>query len=263
MKITDHEQNILSILRVTKGRIPPSSLKRECRHSDCFVYVLTGEAEYFFDGKLHIAKPGTVIYLAHNSKYSINVTDENYTYIYTDFYFENEPNPAFENEIYATKGISMLKNAFENLHVLWNAGDYADKISCKSILYKVYAEVTKSCFSKYVSADRRKNMEEVVKYILDNLSDSELSITHLSTMCGVSEVHFRRLFSHIYRVSPIRFIVLARINRARELLLSEMCGISDVADMCGFGYQYYFSKVFKKETGMTPGEYRKFYRDNI
>ena len=263
MKITDNEQNITAILGVKKGRIPPSSPACTGRHSDCFVYVLTGEAEYYFDQKLYVAKTGSIIYLAHNSKYTINVTDENYTYICIDFYFENEPKEAFDNEIYVNKGVSMLKNSFENLYTLWNAGDYADKISCKSILYKIYAEITKSGFSKYVSADRRSHMENIVKFILDNLSDSELSITYLSTMCGVSEVHFRRMFSHIYRISPIRFIVLARINKARELLLSGEYNMAEISEVCGFGNQYYFSKVFKKETGMTPGEYRKFYRDNI
>ena len=263
MRIADIELNINSILDVKKGRIPPSSPQCSSRHSDCFVYVLSGNAEYMFDGKNCIAETGNVIYLAHNSNYSIKVTDENYTFIFIDFFFKNCVTAIFSNEIYKLKSVSLLKNSFEKIYYLWEMGDFSDKIFCKSIIYNIYSEIVKAGFSQYVSHDRRNQIEHIVSYISENLSNSDLTVKKLSEMCAISEVHFRRMFSYIYHVSPIKFITVARINKAKELLISEPSCISEIAEKCGFQNHYYFSKVFKSETGMTPSKFRSFYTTNL
>lgn len=263
MKITDLQLDIKSISGIYKGRIPPSSLRCNNRHSDCFVYVLSGEGKYTFDDRPYIASAGDIMYLSHNSNYSINITDENYTFICIDFFFENSKNEIFKNEIYKSKSFSVLKTDFEKLYRFWNFGNFPDKIYCKSLFYKIYSEIAKLIFSQYISQDRRKQIEHIVEYITDNLSDSNLTISSLSKMCNISEVHFRRIFSCIYHISPIRFIMLTRINRAKELLISETCSISEVAERCGFKNHYYFSKIFKSETNMTPSNFRKFYKTNL
>lgn len=263
MRITDIDLTINSISDVKKGRIAPSFIKCKSRHSDCFVYVLSGEAEYKFNNKSYIAQTGNVIYLAHNSNYLINVTDENYTFIFIDFHFENKENTVFLNEIYKAKSIQLLKNEFEKMYHLWKTGDFSDKIYCKSIVYNIYSDIARTVFSQYVSRDRREQIEYVVTYITENLGDKDLSVEKLSRMCNISAVHFRRIFSHIYHVSPVKFIMLARINKAKELLISESCPISEIAEKCGFQNHYYFSKVFKSETNMTPSQFRNFYKTNI
>lgn len=263
MKITDIELNINSILDVKKGRIAPSFIKCKSRHSDCFVYVLSGEAEYNFDNKSYTAQAGNVIYLAHNSVYSINVTDDNYTFIYFDFVFNKDDDTVFLNEIHKAKSIKLLKNEFEKLYHLWKTGSFSDKIYCRSLVYNIYSEIARTFFAQYVSHDRRAQLEYIVNYITENLHDKELSVEKLSKMCNITTVHFRRIFSNIYHVSPIKFILLSRINKAKELLLLENFRISEVAERCGFQNHYYFSKVFKSETNMTPSQFRNFYKTNI
>lgn len=263
MRITDIDLNITSILDVKKGRIPPSSLRCSARQSDCFVYVLSGSAEYLFGDKSVVARAGNIIYLAHNSNYSIEVTDENYTFIFIDFFFENSTDTVFSNEIYNSKNLSILKGSFEKLYYFWKTGTFSEKIYCRSIIYIIYSEIAKSRFSQYVSHDRRKQIAQIAAYIHENLSDNDLTVKKLSAMCHISEVHFRRMFSCIYHISPIKFVTLARINKAKELLISESTCISEIAEKCGFQNHYYFSKVFKSETNMTPSDYRSFYTTNL
>lgn len=263
MKITDAELNINTIIGVQKGRIPPSTPTCNARHSDCFVYVLSGEAEYTFDGERYTAETGSVIYLAEGSNYSIKVSNENYTFIFIDFYFENGENVVFKNQIFKSKSILLLKNSFEKLYHLWKTGNFSDKIYCRAIIYNIYSEVARTVFSQYASQDRREQIERVAKYISENLHSSDLTVEQLSRMCNISEVHFRRIFSYIYHVSPIKFITVARINKAKELLISDPSCISEIAEKCGFQNHYYFSKVFKSETGMTPSKFRSFYTTNL
>ena len=262
MKITDLEQGIIKIEDVYNRRFIPGHPQTASRHSDCFVYVLTGHAEYFFDGKIYIAMPGNIVYLAHNSQYSVRVTDENYTYFYVDFFFENPKQVIFENEIYDAKSLPSLEKTFEKLYHLWKGGDVADRLMGKALLYRIYSEIMKNQVFAYVSAKNKNKMEQTVEYILAHLDDCNLSGAELSRQSGISETHFRRLFTSIYHTSPVKFITTQRLKKAKELLCFEKIPISEIANQCGFQNHYYFSAVFKKEIGMTPGSYRKFHAEN-
>ena len=48
-----------------------------------------------------------------------------------------------------------------------------------------------------------------------------------------------------------------RVRKAEELLLDEECGVSEIADLLGFENACYFSRIFKKTTGLSPMDYRK------
>ncbi len=263
MKITDLELNIEAILHTHKGRIEPSRIECASRHSDCFVYVLSGEAEYLFGDRSVTAREGSVIYLAKGSRYSINVSDDNYTFIFTDFNFSNPSNEIFENEIYSTKEAFSLSDSFEKLYTFWKLGDFSERIYCKSIIYKIYSEIAKLSTLSYISRDKRALMKRMAEYISENIGNSELNVSSLSLMCGVSEVHFRRLFSSLYGTSPIKFITAARIKKAKELLMNTDNSIASVAEECGFENHYYFSKIFKCATNKTPGEFRRLYKSSF
>lgn len=258
MRITEDEWDISKILDVQKGRILPRNLECENRHSDCFVYVLTGQAQYRFGDRWCLAEPGNIIYLAHGSRYSIRVGVENYTFVYFNFLLADTPVP-LENEIYKAKRLAGLENDFDRLHSLWTLGDYADKLYCKSLAYKIYSEIAKASLSAYVSKDRRLQMEDAAKFMEDNLADSELSVAALSQRYQISQVHFRRTFYRVYHTTPIGFLLSLRIKRAKEMLTTEDCSIARIAEKCGFENHYYFSKVFKSATAVTPSEYRKYY----
>ena len=263
MKITDIELNVTAIINVKKSQIPPCKLKCTDRFSDCFVYVISGEAEYTFNGKKQIATENSVFFLAKGSNYLIKVTHPNYTFIAVDFNFENINDCQPQNEIYSSKSISLTKSSFEKIYSLWKIGNFADKILCKSLIYKIYSSVAAYRASQYVTPTRKNQMDKLNEYIYKNLEKNDLNVSTLSKMCGVSEVHFRRIFNRVYHTTPIKFITAARINMAKELLLTSEDKLEKIALKCGFQNVYYFSKVFKSETNMTPGFFRKFNKTNI
>ena len=58
-------------------------------------------------------------------------------------------------------------------------------------------------------------------------------------------------------MSPVDFLRHVRIQRAEELIKRSNYPVSQIAYAVGFSDPKYFSKCFKKETGMTPSEYRE------
>jgi AraC-like DNA-binding protein len=50
---------------------------------------------------------------------------------------------------------------------------------------------------------------------------------------------------------------MVRLSKAKELLCETTLGIGKIAERVGFECPYYFGRIFKAKTGMTPGEYRQ------
>ena len=64
-------------------------------------------------------------------------------------------------------------------------------------------------------------------------------------------------FKQYKGISPISYLIKLRIKHAKDLLITTNNSIAQISESCGFSSQSYFSQVFRKETGMTPNEFRK------
>ncbi|WP_276352008.1 AraC family transcriptional regulator [Cohnella caldifontis] len=82
-----------------------------------------------------------------------------------------------------------------------------------------------------------------------------VTIAELAKDLGYHRTHLTKLFVREIGMSPVRYLQRARIERAK-LLLREPFSVEQVAASVGYGDPLYFSKAFKKWTGMTPTEYR-------
>ncbi|MDQ0640533.1 AraC family transcriptional regulator [Pedobacter sp. W3I1] len=97
---------------------------------------------------------------------------------------------------------------------------------------------------------------ETVGYILVNLQQ-ELSVTGLASRVNQHPDYFSRLFKTFTGQRPVTFILEKRIERAQYLLATSRLAYSDIAVQTGFDNLSYFSKSFKKLTGMSPSAYKK------
>ena len=257
MKIIEKELNIRKIISVSKGSIPISNPHCSGRESDCFVYVLSGEAKYTFEKKICSAEQGDIIFLSYKSVYTIDVKVPDYRFIFIDFFFDIELPSSLENDIFKTRDSGKIENMFYRFLNLWAFGNFSNRILCKSILYEIYSEAVSAELSVYVPSARRQQLENAVKKIREQYMDVNLSISELAAVCGVSDTHFRRMFAMVYHTSPVKFINSLRLHNAKQLLSYTSESISSIAAKCGFSSSYYFGRVFKNKVGITPREYRK------
>ena len=102
-------------------------------------------------------------------------------------------------------------------------------------------------------------MNNALKYINQNLENERLSVPEIAEYAHLSESHFRRSFKETFNISPIRYINMQRINRAKDLIRYSADTFSEIAEKLGFSSIYHFSHSFKKEVGYSPSEYRKRY----
>ena len=95
--------------------------------------------------------------------------------------------------------------------------------------------------------------KEVVESRMEN---SELSVEDLAADMNLSRVQLYRKVKSITGSTPVELLRTARLNRAYRLLLTTDRSVSEVAYQVGFTAPSYFTKCFKEEYGMLPGEVR-------
>jgi len=97
------------------------------------------------------------------------------------------------------------------------------------------------------------------QYIRDHFSKIG-TLREVAAHVGISHDYLRHRFRALRRKSMIRYLNEIRIERARTLLVYSGLPLSQIAEMCGFKDEYYFSAVFRKLAAWSPGHYRNTHR---
>jgi two-component system, response regulator YesN len=104
-----------------------------------------------------------------------------------------------------------------------------------------------------MEAERRN--QEIVSYLRTYYME-DISLEKLSKMFFLTREHISRTFKKETGMTLSKFVTQLRINQAKSWLLETEESIYSIATMLGYQDEKYFSKLFKKVTGMTPFEYR-------
>lgn len=100
-------------------------------------------------------------------------------------------------------------------------------------------------------------LKKVVKYIEDNITN-RIDINELAQMTRWSSQHFIRVFTQFMGDTPYQFILKKKMEKAKVLITETNISMKDIAFELGFQSYGNFCKLFKRETGKNPDEYRKF-----
>jgi len=105
---------------------------------------------------------------------------------------------------------------------------------------------------------RETIVEQVKTRLINSFSNPEFSLSELSVKTGYCEDHLRRRFKKATGMTPVQYLMDLRINFAKKLMMENDAlhhTIAEIGAMSGYYDSRYFSRVFKKATGMTPREY--------
>lgn len=136
--------------------------------------------------------------------------------------------------------------------------DQAESVSdVRMMIYRAILE-----FTQRARENRRKGcVSSSAVRICINYIDSHLhyriTLSDLSQACGLSPSHLSRLFRRETGYPPTEYVLKRKLREARTLLLASELNSSAVANTLGFCSQSYFIACFKREYGVTPGEFAR------
>jgi AraC family transcriptional regulator len=99
-------------------------------------------------------------------------------------------------------------------------------------------------------------LTRVYDYVEAHL-DEPITVEAMARVAGLGPVHFARAFRNAVGMPPHRYVVEARVRRAKHALEQPEASLAEVALACGFCHQEHLTHVFKKVVGVTPGAYRR------
>ncbi len=103
---------------------------------------------------------------------------------------------------------------------------------------------------------------KTVRYLEENLAE-EIYLEEVAGEAGMSKFHFCRTFKDNLGMTPMQFLTISRIERAKVLMRKGGTSISSVVFQVGFNDISEFNRQFKKVTGMTPSAFRESVRQNM
>jgi len=98
--------------------------------------------------------------------------------------------------------------------------------------------------------------KRVTDHINANL-DRPLPLGELAELVRLSNSYFSRAFKRTFEKSPHAFIMCRRIERARQQMLMSREPLSQIAVACGFADQAHLARIFRREMGSAPSQWRR------
>jgi AraC family transcriptional regulator len=132
---------------------------------------------------------------------------------------------------------------------------YVDMIARAMVLRLLHAHAISGPPRTHRGGLSRSLLRRVVEYIDQHLAQ-DLGLQSLATVTGLSEDYFARAFRESTGVPPHRYLLQRRLERARRLLETSDMPIVEIAQILGFVDQSHLTNLFRRNTGMTPGQVR-------
>lgn len=207
---------------------------------------LSGSALHTFEGGGIMLSENGVFFLNQKDDYDVTVyeTGDSLSVHFTTY----EPVATDSFCVTATNTgqiISDLKSVKRSFEI-------GNVLSALSFLYKFCNTVKQINEKSYFP--KQKRILDAKQYI-DTHYTEKGCYTSVLEKIDLSARRFSELFGTAFGMTPNKYISFRRIDYAKTLLETNMLSVNAISEKCGFSDVYYFSKVFKKETGISPGKW--------
>jgi len=233
------------------------------------IYITKGKGYYSFEGKrLEVLEGNIIIYSPQNPQlYSYSAADS------TELYWIHITGNSISDYL------SKLGFLSRNIHYVGIHNEFGElfqkiiyELQIKNPMFKYltagYIIELISCFARkkaclessttiLISEDIQKIIELMYKSYNKNYS-----VEDYAKFCNLSLYRFIHKFKQFTGMSPLDYITNIRINTARDLLVNSAFNISEVALLIGYDNPLYFSRVFKKLTGLCPSRFKDSTKKN-
>jgi AraC-like DNA-binding protein len=227
------------------------------------VYITEGEGLFGSGGQSYAVKPGSIMLILPGLRHFYKPLSETGWHEYW---------AGFKGGYFSTL---LDEGRFSPDHVFFEIGLHD---SILSIFDQIFDEVRgqrplyqlKTCalimslIAEVLTRERRKDQpnfyEKIVakaKYLMESNVYGDIDLSNISEQLGISTSRLNEIFKTYTSMTPYQYYIHIKIHKAESLLEQEDIPVKEAAYKMGFEDQYYFSRLFKSKTGVSPSEWKK------
>ena len=156
----------------------------------------------------------------------------------------------------AVKGGLNRETAFKlSDHYIQQAEMMTDVLKLTQLNAQMVLDFTKRVEAEKVGIHHSKLIRRARDHILAHISET-ITTDDLSKELGMNRTYLCKLFAEETGLTVNRYVTQVKTEEAKRLMDITRKSVAEIAEYLGYSSQSYFQRVFKKATGMTPGEYR-------
>jgi AraC family transcriptional regulator len=261
-----------------------ASIQREAPYEDSYVGVNDHLLIVHLDGPVEVCRrlsgaeasrvvpPGGMFLMPANHDFGVRLTAPLST---LHLYVRGRTLERMAQEIYGdgTERVELLPRLGEHDELLQSlaralkehleAPDAEDRLMTEALattlaarLLRRHSNVSDRTPSPMPGALSEERLRRVYDYVEAHLEEP-ITVEAMARVAGLGPVHFARAFRTAVGKPPHRYVLEARVRRAKHALEQAEASLAEVAVACGFCHQEHLTHVFKKVEGVTPGAYRR------
>ena len=225
------------------------------------LYIASGKSHFFIDGKEHIVTAGHMVIFHPDEPQHYKYYKEDRTSVYWVHFTGSQVEKILEhyNIIRGEKIIySGTSPDFQ-----WLFGQIIQELQlCRKqydemltlLLRNIFILIRRSLeINKNFTDTMEKEVSYAIYYFRDNFN-KEINVDEYAQSLNISVSWFIRCFRQITGMTPLQYVINLRISNAQMLLETSDYTISQIAESVGYENALYFSRLFHKQTGISPKE---------
>ena len=248
---------------LTKPKLPTHRPRGRLDYQ--ILYIASGKAHFYFNGTEEIVSAGNMVIYRPKEEQRYYYYGVDHTEVYWVHFTGND-----------VKNILRKYGISDDMHVIHTG----TSLIYKQLFQQMIQEL-KLCKEDYEellvhhlkhllilihriinAKPRGKNhllmeeMDSAVRYFHKNYNQP-INIEEFAASQHMSVSWFIRNFKEYTNSTPAQYLLSLRISNAQTLLETTSYNVTEIADIVGYDNPLYFSRIFKKQSGMSPSEFRK------
>ena len=224
-----------------------------CCHGSANFHMTTGE--------VFTLQSGSLAWISDTAAYRLDAEEDFVHYTVNFTVYENE-DPLWAKlgktpmTLLCPQELSSYEPVFADLCRIWKEKRFGFPMDASARLYSLLRSFVEEAFVLPVDPHAYRTVLPAKEYLETHLREA-VTLSELADLCGLSVTHFRRLFFKVFHMTPMEYRDRIRLLHAKDYRLGNVCSLREVAARCGFEDGNYFSRFFKKHTGVSPSAFRR------
>lgn len=235
-------------------------ISRPNGRTDWLLFYVVKETETFYlNSKVNAPAGSFVIFKPYEPQEHIYLGDKTAEFYYVHFTADEHFDllGLHSSTIYSVKPSATICSLFEAIIEEVQLTQPCYEEICVFKLLEIMSLLKRKVINSNVPHREYQNKIAFVIQKMNREYYQNNSLEEYAEMCRMSKFHFLRVFKEITGMSPLAYRNKIRMKYARELLEDTSMPVNEIGESLGYDSPSYFCDAFKKETGMSPSQFRK------